>query len=153
MVLARDAFPDGSEVVLVTNKRESDKVHTFLEAHLEVITVFLGECRHPQVRVGKIDSFAGGHRTADKDRTEQPVALDLADLELDEAVGKEDPLTRADVFEQEWITDGEDIVFGLPVDTERNRGPCLKMNSFFGELTEPDLGASQILEDANLAAK
>jgi hypothetical protein len=79
--------------------------------------------------------------------------LNLAHLELGKTVGKKDGLPDTDILEEVWITDGKNPVFGLTIDPERYGRPNLEVNALLRELTEPDLGASKILKDADFAVE
>jgi alkylation response protein AidB-like acyl-CoA dehydrogenase len=153
MALLHDALSHRSEVIFVTDEGEGDEIDTLFEPDLEIGPVFLRKGCHPKVCLGKVDTLSGGHSTSDDDRAEQPIVRDLADLELGETVGEEDALADSNVLEEVWIADRENTVFGLSVDTECNDGPRLEMDPFFRELSEANLGASEILEDADLATE
>jgi hypothetical protein len=135
----------------VTDEREGDKIHPFLEPDLEVGAVFFRKGCDPEVGLREIDAFAGGDRSAYDYATEKTVLFDLAHLELRETVSEEDALTGADVLEEVRVADGEDAVFDLSVNPQRYGRTCFEMDSLFGEFSETDLGAPEILEDADLA--
>jgi hypothetical protein len=153
MNLLCEALSHRSEVVFVTNERECDKVHPLLEPDLEIGAVLLRKGCDPEVGLREIDSLARGDRSANDHATEKTVFLDLDHFELGETVGEKNALADTDVFEEMWIVDRENAVCGLPGNTERDGGPRLEMDSFFGEFPEADLGAPEILEDADLATE
>jgi len=153
MVLLRNPFPHRSEIVLVPNKRESYKVHAFLEPDLEVCTILFRKRGNPQIGLWQVDPLARGHGSADHNSAAKAVFLNLTHLEFGEAICEEDRLTGADVLEEMWIADREDPGLDLSIDTEIDRRSHLEVNAFLGELAEPDLGPTKVLENADLAAE
>ncbi len=140
-----------AHVVRGTHERYGDGVYALAYGEDQVFFIFFGQRRNLDRNAGEIDALVLAQRAAVDDLADDVVAVDGADVELDQAVGEQDARSGLEVFGQRG-EGGADFLCGA-LHLVRRDGERLAGDQLHGlvvdELAGANLRALQVGEDAD----
>ena len=119
---------------------------------LEIGQVFVGERRHAQARPRHIDPLIRANVSRQRDLEPRPARASSHNIHRDRAVGEKNALPHIQVVGQGAIGRGQamGVVFSPALAHQDKLGVVIAVDHTTHDLTQPDLGAAQILQDGDL---
>src|SRR5208283_3258929 len=88
------------EVFEAADERERDEIDLLVQAHHEVLTVFVGKSGHTQPAQRQIHPLAGKDHSSDHDLADRTSAFFFHNRQLNSSIGKKNRIAFLDILDQ-----------------------------------------------------
>ena len=150
----RSSSPRNNRDVLgLPHEREPDVVDLVRRGPVEIDQVFVGERRHTQARPRHIDPLVRADVARQRDLEPRPTRTASHHIHRDRAVGEKHALPHIQVVGQGAVGRGQAmrVVFLHSLVHQDELRVVVAVDDAAHDLTQPDLGAAQILQDGELS--